>query len=310
MPYLYTIMLPSKFKQRYRKIIPNFEKFVSFSKKAQKVSVRINTTKISTQKFLESTKLRLKQIPWYKDGFFLRERGKEGTYAVSSTLDYFLGRLYLQDGSSMIPPLVLAPKENERVLDITAAPGSKTTQISQMMSNKGVIVANDNSITRIKALRNNINRLGCVNILITRFDVFRFPSGLFDKVLLDAPCSLEGSMRKYFINWNEHLIRRFSGMQKRMILKAFGLTKPGGLLVYSTCTYAPEENESVVQFLLNNFKDAKLEQVKIPGLQAHNGLTKFRDTSYDSCLKKCARIYSHDYNTGGFFIAKIRREER
>lgn len=301
-------MLPQKFKQRYKQIIPEFEKFLEYSKQPQNVSIRVNTLKILREKFLQDTQLELEQVPWYENAFFVK--GKQAYY-VGNTLDYFLGYVYLQDAASMIPPLVLAPSENDRVLDLTAAPGSKTTQLAQLMKNKGCIVANDNSFERIKALRNNINRLGVFNVLITRMHVSDFPVSQhgFDCVLLDAPCSLEGSMRKYFINWNENIIHHFANTQRKMLIKAFELTKPGGTLVYSTCTYAPEENEGVVQNLLNQNEHAKLEQIKILGLKAHQGLAKFRDTIYDSELKKTIRLYMHDYNTGGFFIAKIRKEK-
>ncbi|MEK6852242.1 MAG: NOL1/NOP2/sun family putative RNA methylase [Nanoarchaeota archaeon] len=296
-------MLPQKFKQRYRKIIPEFDKFLEFSKRQQSVSARVNTLKTSREEFLKGTKLKLREVPWYENGFFVD--GKQAAY-VTNTLEYFLGYIYLQDAASMIPPLVLDPQENERILDMTSAPGSKTTQIAQMLNNRGCIIANDNSIQRIKALRNNINRLGVLNVIITNFDSVRFPNSQFDKILLDVPCSLEGSMRKYFITWNENIIRNFAGIQRRMIERAFHLLKPDGILVYSTCTYAPEENEGVVQHLMNRY-DVEIERIKVKGLETHPGLERFRDTTYDPSIKKATRIYIHDYNTSGFFIAKIRK---
>ena len=298
-------MIPKKLKQRYKKIIPNFEEFLSYHEKPQAVSIRVNTLKIRRQDLLEMTKLNLKPVSWYENGFFV-----EGGYAakVTNTLEYFLGYIYLQDAASMLPPLVLEPSETDRILDLTAAPGSKTTQISQMMNNKGCIIANDNAYERIKALRGNMNKLGCMNIAVTRFDVRSFPNSRFDKILLDVPCSLEGSMRKYFIKWSERIIRGFASLQKKMISRAWQLLNPGGILIYSTCTYAPEENEGVVQFLLNNNEDAVLEPIKIKGIKLHSGLTKFRDTSFDAELKKTVRLYIHDYNTSGFYIAKIRKK--
>lgn len=301
-------MIPKKFKQRYKKIIPDFDKFLEHYKKRQAVSIRVNTIKISRDALLSMTRMRLKPVPWFPDAFFV---DTQHAAHVASTLEYFLGHIYLQDAASMIPPIVLAPGEKERILDLTAAPGSKTTQMSQMMGNKGCIIANDNAYERIKALRGNINRLGCMNVVITRMDVRNFPSSeneKFDKVLLDAPCSLEGSMRKYFINWSEGGVRSLALLQKKMIDCAWPLVKRGGELVYSTCTYAPEENEGVVQHLLQQNEDAVLEKIKVKGLEYHEGLTEFRDTRFSTELRKTARIYIHDYNTGGFFIAKIRKE--
>ena len=301
-------MIPKKFKQRYKKIIPDFDKFLDYYNKRQAVSIRVNTIKTSKEDFLSMTHLRIKPVKWYGDAFFV---DTQHAAHVASTLEYFLGHIYLQDAASMVPPLVLAPHEGERVLDLTAAPGSKTTQMSQMMNNRGCIIANDNAYERIKALRGNINRLGCMNVVITRRDVRSFPASeneRFDKVLLDAPCSLEGSMRKYFIHWSEGGVRSLALLQKKMIDAAWPLVKRGGELVYSTCTYAPEENEGVVQHLLQENEDAVLEKIKVKGLDHHEGITEFRDTTFNAELRKTARIYIHDYNTGGFFIAKIRKE--
>ncbi len=298
-------MLPKKFKQRYKKIIPDFDKFLAYCKKRQAVSIRVNTLKISREAFLELTTLKLKQVPWYENCFFVDE--KQAAY-VSSTFEYFLGYVYLQDAASMLPPLVLQPEEHERILDLTAAPGSKTTQLSQMLNNRGCIVANDNSYVRMRALRDNMNRLGCLNVLVTRYDAIHFPHSEFDKILLDVPCSLEGSMRKYFIKWNESIIRGFAVLQKKMIARAFELLKPNGTLVYSTCTYAPEENEGVVQYLLDRNDSAKVEKIKLKGISAHSGLIKFRNTTFSNEMKKTMRLYIHDYNTSGFYIAKIRKE--
>jgi len=298
-------MLSKKFIQRYKKVIPDFEKFTEYSALPQAVSIRVNTIKITKENLLKMTKLKLKQVEWYENGLFVQEK-----YAaqVANTLEYFLGYIYLQDAASMIPPLILDPNETDRILDLTAAPGSKTTQMSQMMNNKGCIVANDNAYERIKALRGNINKLGCMNVNMTRLDVRTFPSSVFDKILLDVPCSLEGSMRKYYAKWSERIIRGFASLQKKMIDRTWKLLNPGGTLVYSTCTYAPEENEGVVQHLLNNHEDASLEKINLKGIKLHEGLTKFRDTTFDSELKKSVRVYIHDYNTSGFYIAKIKKE--
>lgn len=298
-------MIPKKLKQRCKNFIPDFNEFVSCFKKPQAVSIRVNTIKCSRENFLKNTKLDVKKVPWYKEGFFVEKHAA----AVASTFSHFLGHIYLQDAASMLPPLVLVPKVNERILDMTAAPGSKTTQMSQMLGNKGCIVANDNAFERIRALRGNMDRLGCMNVVVTRLDARKFPINVeFDKILLDVPCSLEGSMRKYFVKWNESIVRGFAALQKKMILHAWKLLAPGGTLVYSTCTYAPEENEGVVQFLLNQQKDAKLEPVKVNGIKMHAGLEEFRNTTFDKELKKTARVYIHDYNTCGFYIAKLRKK--
>jgi 16S rRNA (cytosine1407-C5)-methyltransferase len=195
----------------------------------------------------------------------------------------------------MVPPLVLAPKNTDRVLDLTAAPGSKTTQLSALMGNKGTIVANDEPEREIFIV-NNLSRLGALNVMVTNRDAKVWPlKNEFDKVLLDAPCSALGS--------NLNAIRRFSipgidsiaSVQKRMIVSAFDALKPGGILVYSTCTYAPQENEEVLAYLMAVREAARPEEIPLQIPHEH-GLEGF---------EKAWRIYPQTLGSEGFFVAKI-----
>jgi NOL1/NOP2/sun family putative RNA methylase len=201
----------------------------------------------------------------------------------------------------------LDPHPEEAVLDLCAAPGGKTTQIAQMMKNRGLLVANEASPARIIPLRANCERLGAVNVAVTKYDGRKFPDHQFDRVLVDAPCSGEGMARKDLSVFKRCSLNRSLGLQRlqrSLLRKAVAITKPGGVIVYSTCTYAPEENEAVVSRLLDK---VSLEKVSLPGLKSCPGLDEWDKMQYGDELKCCARYYPHQNDTGGFFVAKLKK---
>jgi NOL1/NOP2/sun family putative RNA methylase len=213
----------------------------------------------------------------------------------------------------MIPPLLLDPKPDEKVLDLCAAPGSKTTQISQAMNNQGLVIANEPSLARVTSLRANCERLGAINVAITRYDGRRFPGHQFDRILVDAPCSSEGTARKDLKVLNRCSLKRsldLHVLQIGLLKRAVMLAKPGGTIIYSTCTYAPEENEAVVEKVLGQFRDTVfLEQVSVPGLKGCPGLTDWNGSEFSDNLLRCTRYYPHQNDTGGFFVAKMVRKQ-
>jgi NOL1/NOP2/sun family putative RNA methylase len=233
---------------------------------------------------------------------------------LGRALEHLLGYYYIQEIASMLPALVLNPKENERVLDLCASPGSKTTQIAARMENLGLLFANEVKIGRIKILASNTERCGVMNIIITKRDGialckrFKEENFLFDKILLDAPCSGEGTIRstpKTLEMWNIKTIENLSKLQKSMIASAIEILKPNGELVYSTCTHAPEENEEVIDFALKNL-NVKIEKINLP-IKTRAGITKWKEKSYSPDVKLSCRIYPQDADTEGFFISKIRK---
>ncbi|MCX8015173.1 MAG: NOL1/NOP2/sun family putative RNA methylase, partial [candidate division WOR-3 bacterium] len=211
------------------------------------------------------------------------------------------------------PPIVLNPKPDEKILDVAAAPGSKTTQIAQMMNNTGLIVANDISQKRLNALIFNIERMGVINTVVIRRtgqSLGHILANYFDKVLLDAPCSLEGivaSTPKTLDKWTESSIKRLSKIQKGLINSAFKCLKPNGILVYSTCTFAPEENEEVIDYLISSNANAICEPIIIANLKTRPALLEWRSKVFNDQVKNCVRIYPQDNNCEGFFVAKIRK---
>jgi NOL1/NOP2/sun family putative RNA methylase len=291
--------------ERYRHIIPDFQGFQESGCKPLGSSVRINTLKASRscllQRLLEKA-IEFRPFPWYPLGLRLNAL-KPGKLE-----EHLLGYFHIQEEVSMVPPLVLDPQPEELVLDLCASPGSKTTQISQQMRNCGLVVANEPSLSRISPLRANCERLGAVNVAITRYDGRRFPSQLFDRVLADVPCSGEGRARRDPGIWKKSSKRRsldLQALQAGLLSRAVDLTKPGGTIVYSTCTYAPEENELVVEKVLDR---AQLERISLPGLTSSPGLQAWEGRDLDRELERCARYYPHQNDTGGFFVAKLQRE--
>ncbi|OYT47424.1 hypothetical protein B6U83_05080 [Thermoplasmatales archaeon ex4484_36] len=186
------------------------------------------------------------------------------------------------------------------------------TQICQHMENRGVLVANEPNPARRVILTGNLERMGCAMATVTGMDGrYLRPPPLYDRVLVDPPCSSEGTIRKNWsalVDWSEGLHRRFVHIQRGLVKAAANLLKPGGVLLYSTCTFAPEENEGVVSWALERLP-LTVERVSIEGFEVREGVVEFRGERYSEEVKHCVRIYPHLTNTGGFFIARMRRLE-
>jgi len=212
----------------------------------------------------------------------------------------------------MIPPLFLEPEPEDYVLDLCAAPGSKTTQIAQLMKNKGALIANDVSLKRISSLGFNLQICGVINTAVIMFDGRKLPliiKDQFDKVLVDAPCSSSGHLiSKYPSSFKEKGIKSLHFLQRDLLLAGFKMLKPSGILVYSTCSIHPLENEAVVDYLLSKEEKARVEYLEIKGIHFHSGLTEYKEKVFHPDLKYCTRIYPHDNFTDAFFIARIRKE--
>lgn len=289
------------FLDRYDKLtdIKVFKEYCSIELRK---SIRVNTLKISVKDFLKRTKLNLEKIKWCDEGFFVNER-----VTLGNLNDHFLGYFYVQEAASMLPPLVLDIKDN--ILDMCAAPGSKTGQIASLMKNKGLIIANDPNYIRLKALDLNLQRLGVMNVVITNMKGY-FIKEKFDSILVDAPCSGTGAIRKSPNTvkiYNPKMIRKLCSDQKGLINNAFKILNEKGSLVYSTCSLEPEENEGVIDFLLNRYDNAKVEKIKFKGLKISDAVLEFEGKKYNDEIKKTVRIWPQDNDTEGFFVAKIRK---
>lgn len=235
--------------------------------------------------------------------------------AVGNTKEHLLGYYYVQEISSMLPMLVLKPVAGDLVLDLCASPGSKTTQAAAMMENSGTIIANEVSMGRVAILNSNLERCGVMNAIVTRKEGVALCERLlkksrfrFDKILVDAPCSGEGTLRKSpktFQMWNLNIIRKMAGVQKKLASSALKLLKVGGTMIYSTCTLSPEEDESVVDYLVKNF-GVVVEKIELP-LKFRCGVIEWDGVKFDESVKNCLRLYPQDNNTDGFFVCKLRK---
>jgi len=270
-------------------------------------SFRVNTLKAQKTEILLLMKdLKLRPMPFYSDGFLLRQK-----IALGNHIAHSLGLIYVQEIASMIPVVVLDPQPGDVVLDLCAAPGSKTTQIAQLMRNKGLLVANEINRKRMQSLIYNLKRCGLLNEIIISLRGQRIGNVLpdyFDRILVDAPCSAEGTIRRskaVLYHWGLKNIQRMAKIQKGLITSAFRALRPGGAMVYSTCTIAPEENEAVVAYLLERFPEAELMPITVLNFKVRPGITKWQGASFSNRLRNCARIMPQDNDTAPFFLARI-----
>ncbi len=301
------------FIERY-KSLTDWEIFKEYSLSFLRRSIRVNTLKMPIKELCErmedkerNEQWKLTKIPWCPEGFWISGERRD----LGNTVEHVLGYIYVQESASMIPPVVLAPKPGDVVLDLCAAPGSKTTQMAAMMQNEGILVANDADITRIKALGLNLQRCGCANTIIAHNPRLHFQKEVFTKILVDAPCSAVGTIRKspkVIRMWSPDGVRRLCAQQRALAAKSFEMLKPGGTMVYSTCTMEPEENEGIVDFLLTTFPNAKVEKIDLD-IKRSEPVTHFEKQEYSSEVKKTLRLWPQDNDTEGFFVAKLKKSE-
>ncbi len=298
-------MQPDKSFVRYhqRLLGDDYPKFIShLSRRLSRYSIRINTLKSSrreVERFLRERNIDYGSIPWCRDGLFVSKPDLD-------YLEHQLGLYYIQSADSMVSPLALDPKPGENILDLCSAPGGKTTHIAQLMKNTGTLVANDNNTSRIRGLVYNVQRCGLTNVIVTQNDAVKLSSKnlVFDRILVDAPCSDVGTARKnpqIFNKWDLDWVKNLQTLQKKMIESAYQMLKPGGTMVYSTCTTTIPENEHVIEYLIDKHPDMRLESILPDGLSYMPGLT-------DKTLE-CIRILPQHNDTGCFFIAKVVKDE-
>lgn len=290
---------------RYRSIISEWDEFLAACDRPLPTDLRTNTLRIRPEDL---------RVRFAHRGIALEPFAWEPTFfrtaqPVGATLEHWAGLFYLQEITQSIPVAALDPQPGELVLDLCAAPGGKTTDIAARMQNRGRLVANEPNGRRQQALLANVNRVGAWNVAISEYRGQDFPlGGGFDRVLVDAPCSAEGTLRKESSLRNgatPSAIRRLARIQEMLVLRGFDLLRVGGRLVYSTCTFAPEENEAIVAHLLER-RRARVVRLEPPFPYAL-GLTSWNGATYPEEVAGCARIYPHHLDSGGGFVARIER---
>lgn len=265
-------------------------------------AIRINPLRTTDEKLVETLTeqgVELEKIPCLDHGF----KVIDSPFSLGASIEYLLGYYSLQETASQYPVQALQPRQEDRLLDMASAPGGKTTQAAAYMQNKGIIVAVDINRDRLFATENNVERCGVTNTSIHHVDSLELPDKEgFTKVLLDAPCS--GNYvtdNQWFKRRTREDIERNAELQKRLITKALNLLESGGMLLYSTCSLEPEENEQNIQWLLENH-DVELVELDGPGDPA---LTNLYDISLDQKISYCRRFWPDKTGTQGFFVAKV-----
>ncbi len=307
----------NKFIDSLKEIYPlDFHTVEKGLKANRPTTLRVNTLKSTDEQAEESLK---------NEGFSLKKGPLEHSYIVmgeekrlSDSQAFINGEIYVQELASMLPPLVLQPKAGEKILDLASAPGSKTTQMAALTNNESEILAVEKHPIRILTLEHNIKIQGATNAHPLRANGMTFYLGqpqfleYFDKVLVDAPCSSEGRFNlndsKSYKYWNIHKRKEMSKTQKGLLISGLRLLKPGGTLVYSTCTFGTEENEQVLQWLKIKMPEIKIEKFDLPIRNTKPGIAKWHDKSFSPDIRNAVRIIPNDF-FGGFFIARLSKPE-
>lgn len=311
--------LPKLFEDRMKTLLG--EEYVEFREcysKPHYSGLRVNTLKTTPKEFEENCPFSIKRIPWIPNGYYYDSDLQPAKHPY-----YYAGLYYIQEPSAMTPASLLPIDKGDKVLDICAAPGGKSTELGAKLGGEGVLVTNDISNSRAKALLKNIELFGISNSLILSeapSKLVKYFPEYFDKILIDAPCSGEGMFRKspaIIKNWEQYGVDYYNKLQKEIIIQAAKMLKPGGLMLYSTCTFSPEEDEGTILYLLEEFPEFKvINCIPDQATQKELGL------SYDGFdtgkpewvngpqeLENCIRLWPHRINGEGHFMALLQKGE-
>lgn len=270
--------------------------------------LRVNTAKISVEEFLRISPFTLKPVPWCANGFYYDEKEQPAKHPY-----YFAGLYYIQEPSAMIPASVIPIEEGDFVLDICAAPGGKSTELAAKLHGTGLLVSNDISNSRAKALLKNLELFGVPNMLVVSEPsnvIADYFEGFFDKILIDAPCSGEGMFRKsssMVKAWESNGVDMFVNLQQSILREMVRALKPGGTLVYSTCTFSPDENEQAMDYLLE--LDPNLELLELPMYEGFDTGHPEWSKSGNPDVTKCRRIWPHRISGEGHFVAMLKKRD-
>lgn len=302
--------LPESFTNRIKtQLGDEYDAYMNCLDQGMHHGLRVNTNKISVEDFLKISPFELKPVPWTTNGFYYDDKA----CTPSKHPYYYAGLYYIQEPSAMAPASILPVEDGDVVLDICAAPGGKSTELAAKLRGTGFLISNDISNSRAKALLKNLELFGIGNMCV----VSEAPNKLstkfyqtFDKILIDAPCSGEGMFRKsqsMVTAWENNGVELFAGLQRGILNEVVKMLKPGGTMLYSTCTFSPEENEQSIEYLLS--LDDTLELVEVPKYPGFcNGNPAWGKTG-NTELEKCARLWPHHIEGEGHFVALIHKKE-
>lgn len=301
--------LPESFENKMKEILSDeFEDYLKSYNYKRMYGLRVNTNKISTEEFETICPFKIEKIPWISNGYYY-----DGSIDHPAKHPYYYaGLYYLQEPSAMTPASRLEVKPGDVVLDMCAAPGGKATELGSKLRGEGLLVANDISNSRAKALLKNIELFGISNVFVvneTADKLLNYYEEYFDKILIDAPCSGEGMFRKdpaIISSWEKNGPEFYAKIQRDIVTQAAKMLKPGGLMLYSTCTFSPIENEGTIQYLLDTNKDFELKEI-----EGYDGFSKGRPELVNNGsenLSKTVRIWPHKMEAEGHFLALLHKK--
>ncbi|MED0678041.1 RsmB/NOP family class I SAM-dependent RNA methyltransferase [Aneurinibacillus thermoaerophilus] len=304
--------IPEAFSNRMKKWLEpdEYQAFIASYDNMRAQGLRVNRLKICPDSFVQRVDWQLDPVPWTEDGFYYPD-----TFRPAKHPYYHAGLYYIQEPSAMAPAAILNPQPGEKVLDLCAAPGGKTTQLAAAMKGKGILVVNDNNPNRVKALVKNVELYGVTNAIVTNEIPDRlaevFP-GYFDRILVDAPCSGEGMFRKepdMVKSWSEQAIEMCCGMQHDILKGAARMLRPGGWLLYSTCTFAPEENEQMIAKFLDEHPDFLVVPIPLYEGWEHGRPEWTLNAGADSRISGTARLWPHRVRGEGHYLALLQKRK-
>lgn len=293
-----SLKLPEAFLKKMEELLgAEFPDYLASFQRASYSGLRVNTDKISVEAFKKLWPFELEAIPWTSNGFYLEDKALAAAHPF-----YQAGLYYLQEPSAMLPAAVLPVERDDLILDCCGAPGGKADELLNKLAGSGVLISNDISASRAKALLRNLEKHGAERYYVISEDIMALNERFveqFDKILIDAPCSGEGMFRKdpsLIKNWHVHSCEEYAALQKKIAARAVKFLKPGGSLVYSTCTFSKEENEEVIAHLL-----AMYPKLQIEPIAAEHGFK-------EGFIKGTVRLYPHHLKGEGHFVACLKKQ--
>lgn len=298
--------------ERYRDLIPDFDRFLEVVRTREPRTLRVNTLRTTPEEVrtrLEAKGYGVHDLPHQPEFLRITREGEDDLPPVSDTVEHWAGHFYIQQSVTGWAAPLLDPQPGERILDMCSAPGGKSTHLAECMGGSGVVVAAEVNEGRIRALLGNAYRMGHPNVMVVAADGRNFPDGAtFDRVMVDVPCSAEGTLRRkggVIPRKSKGARRKLVRIQTALLRRAIEVTRPGGTLLYCTCTIDPAENEGVLTEVLQD-APVEVEALEVPVPHA-SGVVEWQGTPYDERLRHAVRMYPHLHDSGGLFMCRLRK---